>query len=153
MGTVASIYRIPKSKIQDLKEDVLAKEKVNSQMIYLDKLWEPVLFIFGNGFLGREPFVKIFMPKNNLKLSEEQEKIGRAIKYHDKVEIEEIETAISEIGKTTIEERFDVEKINKTVMYQIQEDDKEILINHCLEIKDLFRKAKEEDDIVVCSPG
>lgn len=153
MGTCASIYRIPKSKIQNLKKDALAKEKVNNQMIYLDKLWEPVLFIFGNGFLGRKPYVNIFMPKNNLKLSEEQTKVGRTIKYHDKDEIEEIEIAISKIEKSEIEKRFDIKKINKMVMYPIQEDDKEILINYCLELKDLFKKAIEEDDIIVCSLG
>ena len=150
MGQVASLFRIDKLKLEEI-EDKMEFDYESKEDIHVGKFWEPIMFIFGNGFLGREPFVNIFMPKNKINISETEDEWGPFIRFHDNKDISELNSKFTEISEEQLRERINLEKMNKTVMYKVYEEEIDSLIQFTKDVIKFFRNAELEGDLIIAS--
>ncbi len=153
MGQVGALIRISEEQLENIKKTKEINWSETKEIIDVDRLWEPIMFIFGRGFLGREPFVDLFMAKNCLYKSPEQEKWDPSIRFHS---IEDLKLFIKEfesLNEEIIRSRINIEKINSTVMYPISETDVDLLVKYCLDIIEMFKLANNESDSIVTTIG
>ena len=153
MGQIGGLNRFNKDEINKFEKSKTINWKNVKESVDVDKFWEPIMFIFGNGNLGGEPFINLFMAKNCLYESPDQNKWNPSIRYHDDKEIEEYLKEFENISEEVIRKRIDIEKINRKVMYQIQESNIETIVENCINIINLFKKAKKEKDVIVSTIG
>ena len=149
MGQVATLGRFKKTELEKIKADKVVNWDDALESVYVDKFWEHIMYVFGNGNGMKPPFEYIFMPTNRIYITEEREPWSESIKFHSFENIVEMNSKMSEVTRELVIERIDIEKMNSKGMYQIMsEDTVPYLINHVMDVKKFFEDTKEDEIII-----
>ena len=147
MGQVATLSRYEKNELDFFRKNKRFSEGSIIDSLYVDKLWEPIMFVFSDGNF-KNPFTNIFMPASKIFLTEEEEIWSEHIKYHSNEEIKEMNLKMKDITAEVARERIDIERMNKTVIYPIKTDQIPSLIDQVMNVKIFFSETKENQIIV-----
>jgi hypothetical protein len=153
MGQAASVFRVSQEtfeKIQETKE--FPKRESIKEEIDVDKLWEPIMYLFGKGFIGREPTVYLFLPKNMI-VTYEDEYMKNGIKYHTREDMINLYDYMKKEPVDKLIEELDIERLNSKVMYSIIEDDIAILRDLMNKVIEFFERGIDEKDVIIASIG
>ena len=154
MGQVATLFRLPSETLETFEDEGRFVPDRCSDSLYVDKMWEPIMFVYGRGFIGREPLVNIFMPRRTSWFAEKEEKWQEPdLRYHSVADVVEMSTAMAFMDRATATKYADVEKINERAMYQVQLQYREELIDLIVSVKAFFLEAEERREIVIGAIG
>lgn len=75
------------------------------------------------------------------------------MRFHGEEEIKELNSKFKEISEEIIRQRIDLDKMNKRVMYPVQEEQIESLVKNAQRVIEIFKDAEIENDIIIGSIG
>ena len=152
MGQVASLFEINKFALSEIKKNLKFEYGSELNSLYVDKLWEPIMLIMSNGFLGKAPFEGLFMPPNRINIDPTTE-WGESINYHDANSISILNLELSKISENDLRERIDIQKINQVVMYPIVEEQIDSLIDHALQTIKFYKNVENNGNLIIGEIG
>ena len=136
-------------------EEVKKNKKFPSQYEFsldVDKDWEAIMYILGDGYLGREPSVFLFTGRNMI-ISYQDKHMTEGVGYHSKEDIKEYNELLKNFPLEEKMQTLDLEKMNKIIIYPIHEDRLSIVKERIIQITQLFHDALKNDEIVIGSLG
>ena len=151
MGAVAGLTLISKEYLEEIKRTRKVDWSQKKENLYVDKYWEPIMFVFGKGFLGREPFVNLFMPTNDIFQDPNIQEWPALVSYHSDENIKEFNLEFAKLDKQIIRKRINVEKINSKCRPGINPESTDYLLELCLEVMAIFKKAEDQNDVLIGS--
>lgn len=148
MGLCATLMRI-KSEDFDYLEAGEPLPGEPNEVVDVDKDWESIMFIFGNGFIGAPITGEIFMARNKILGDDEMDYGGRG--YHDASEINAINSMIGDLTESQI--RDFIEANDMTGVYKFHPDIIEHIVKRCLDVIRIFATAEKNGDVIITSMG
>ena len=144
MGQVGTLTRISQETLRHIKDTKSFDWKKAKETVEVDRFWEPVMFIFGNGTLGGKLFINLFMAENCIYARPDDNEWDPAFRYHAISDLDQYIEEFDSLTEMKIRDRIDIEKINQVCMYPLEdsENSKNLLVQYCQETMDIFRKAK-----------
>ena len=153
MGQVATIYKFEESELARFKkEGKLIREHCKGDL-YVGGYWEPIMFIFGKGSLGRIPTRDLFMPTNSVYLGESEEFWADQLRWHTKQNIEQLNEAMKAFTEDRIRKELDLEWMNESMNNKVYPNQIDELVAFALKVKEFFEAAEKDDYIIVVSIG
>ncbi|WP_367391171.1 DUF1877 family protein [Lewinella sp. LCG006] len=147
MGQIAHLKRIDQATF----EEVLTLEEHPSAILEaldVDKNWDAIMYILGRGFIGREPTVNLFMPKNMVVLYED-EYLQDGIRYHNEQEISELYDVLKNFDVINELDKLKVEMMNKKIAYPIEVNSLSAIAEQIITIRSMFASAVKENSIII----
>ena len=151
MGQVATLTRINKLQFEEVM-DLEIHPSTFEEQIYVDKNWEAIMYILGNGFIGREPTVNLFMPKNII-VTYEDEYMQDGIRYHSELEINELHQILENFPINEAVDKVDLDDMNKKTAYPTSASDLGLIKDQINEIKLMFANAVKEGGAIIGNIG
>ncbi|MEM9527813.1 MAG: DUF1877 family protein [Bacteroidota bacterium] len=142
---VASLLRIKSDHLEHILDLMTIPDEVEEDL-YVDVDWEAIMYVFGNGFVGAPITGEIFMPQEAVG-DEEEIKYGGGIRYHTPEVIQKINKMIGDLTKEDLRKLIVPEKM--TQVYRFHPDYAESLVERCMQVIALFKRAEQSGDIVV----
>ncbi|SER42861.1 DUF1877 family protein [Neolewinella agarilytica] len=149
MGMTASLTRIKSVHLDHLlNQEPLPGDP--EEELYVDKDWESIMYVFGNGSVGAPITGDIFMPEEVIG-DEEAIQCGEGIRYHTPEAVKAINVMISDLTEASVRELIVPEKMEH--IYSFHPDETELLVERCLSVIELFKRAEQNGDLVIAGMG
>ena len=149
MGLVAELWRISQETFEEVEYNEERPDlNLVKEVLYVDKFWEPIMYLFGQGFIGKDPTGRLFMPKN-LIVTYEDEYMKDGTRYHSQIEIAELSCYMQQFKPAELLQGVDLEQMNSKVVYPVAVGD----LNHLQELvgttQQFFARAMMEGDVII----
>ena len=108
------------------------------------------MYVFGNGFVGAPITGDIFMPEEVIG-DEEAIQCGEGIRYHTPEAVKAINVMISDLTEASVRKLIVPEKMEH--IYSFHPDEAELLVERCLSVIELFKRAEQNGDLVIAGMG
>lgn len=149
MGIVAELWRISQETFEEVEENEEYPDRQSvKEVLYVDKFWEPIMYLFGQRFIGSVPTVYLFQPRN-LIVTYEDEYMREGIRYHSEIDIAELSHYLQQHEPQALLQNLDLQQMNSKVAYAVATEDLGQLQQLLGATQQFFHRAGLERDVIL----